>query len=154
MLFLIMPTSTHWEFERFEGWYPVFSVGRSVEFILERNECGMWKKMVGWIEGECGTVEVAEQGAERAGPELEIHASLFGYNLTWPTPCVRIVVAFFDFRIEIKSRVLWELWKTWSLRSVFQALVEIAKRFPQRVSFHRTELRKGVGQIGSGSELS
>ena len=70
------------------------------------------------------------------------------------SPCVRIVVAFIDLKSEIKRRVLWELWKTRSLRRVFQALVEIAKRFPQRVSFHRTELGVSWGQIGSGSELS
>jgi len=82
---VIMPTSTHWEFERFDGWYPVFSVGRSVEFTLEQNECGVWKKTVGWIEGECEMEEAAEQTAGPPGPELEIHASLFGYNLRWPT---------------------------------------------------------------------
>ena len=51
---VILPTSTHWEFERFDGWYPVFSVGRSVEFTLEQNDCGVWKKTVGWMEGKCG----------------------------------------------------------------------------------------------------
>ena len=61
---VILPTSTHWEFERFDGWYPFFSVGRSVEFTLEQNDRGVWKKTVGWIEGKCGPEEAAEQGAE------------------------------------------------------------------------------------------
>ena len=61
---VILPTSTNWEFKEFDGWYPVFSVSRLVEFTLEQNECGVWKKAVGWIEGKCGPEEAPEQGAE------------------------------------------------------------------------------------------
>jgi hypothetical protein len=50
---VIAPTSTAQEFVRFEGWRPVVSVARALEFVLEKDDQGTWKATTGWRAYQC-----------------------------------------------------------------------------------------------------
>ena len=50
---VIAPLNTAQRIVAFEGWKPVISVGRALEFVVEKDDQGTWKKTTGWRAYQC-----------------------------------------------------------------------------------------------------